>query len=52
LKLRINAKSGPSIGSYHIGGALVGMADGTVQSLDENETAERIQAMLTIAGEE
>lgn len=52
LKLGVNVQEGPSIGSYHIGGALVGMADGSAKWIDEEETAERIKALITIAGNE
>ena len=52
LKLQVNAKDDPCIGSYHLGGAMVAFADGRVEQLDEKETAERIKAMLTIAGGE
>ena len=52
LKLKFNATDGPSLGSYHIEGALVAMADGSVRLLSPDEIAEHLQAMLTIAGGE
>ena len=52
LKLQFNAKDGPSLGSYHVEGALVAMADGSVRTLSPDEIATELKAMLTIEGGE
>ncbi|HZL88206.1 MAG TPA: DUF1559 domain-containing protein [Pirellulaceae bacterium] len=52
LKLTLNAKDGPSIGSYHVEGAIVAMADGSVRLLSPDEVETHLRAMLTIAGGE
>jgi hypothetical protein len=52
LKLTLNAKDGPSIGSYHIEGALIAKADGSVHLLSPDEFGEHLRGMLTIAGRE
>ena len=52
LKLTLNAKDGPSLGSYHIEGAMVAMADGSVRLLSPDDVETHLRAMLTIAGGE
>lgn len=52
LKFTFNAKDGPSLGSYHVEGAMIAKADGSVHLLSADEIAERLKDMLTIAGGE
>jgi type II secretory pathway pseudopilin PulG len=52
LKLTFNAQNGPSLGSYHIEGAMIVKADGSVHMLSPVAIAERLEDMLTIAGGE
>jgi hypothetical protein len=52
LKLTLNAQDGPSIGSYHIEGAMFAKADGSVHLLSPDEFGEHLRGMLTIAGGE
>ncbi len=52
LKLQFNAEDGPSLGSYHIEGAMIAKADGSVHLLSPDEITERLKDMLTIAGGE
>jgi hypothetical protein len=52
LKPEFNAKNGPSLGSYHIEGAMIALADGSVHILSPEEIATKLPAMLTIADDD
>lgn len=52
MSFRINDPGKPSISSHHPGGALVGMADGSVRWLSNDLPPEVVKAMITINGGE
>lgn len=52
MSFRINDPDKPSISSHHPGGALVGMADGSVRWLSNDLPPEVVKAMITINGGE
>lgn len=52
MSFRINDPDKPSIPSHHPGGALVGMADGSVRWLSNDLPPEVVKAMCTINGGE
>ena len=52
LRFVLNATDGPSPGSYHVEGAVVACADGSVHVLSAEEVAQHLRALLTISGGE
>ena len=52
MRFVINGREGVEIGSRFVGGAHVGLADGSVRFLQDETPPEYVQAMVTIAGNE
>lgn len=52
ISFKINDRSKPSISSHHVRGAMVLLADGSVEFLDESTDPDELNAMLTGSGSE
>ena len=52
MSFRINDPNGTGIGSYHTGGALVALADGSIRFVEEGLDPKLLKALITINGGE